>query len=82
MWHYAYEGYLDKRRDLEKMLRNVAWVTYRVNGGTYSDASQLWPIAGEKSDGVNHVLGDTPEEAKAMFDRIMAIHNIPVNSDN
>lgn len=80
--HYAFQGYFDKRGMDEKVMRNVGFIIYKVNGGKMDDPSQIWPIAGEKPKERKRFTWGTKEEAEDMMQKIMAAHKININGRN
>lgn len=79
MVYYAVQGYFDKRKDDARLLRNVAWINYRVNGGKGDNINELWPIQEEKKEAKSFVWGDDKED---LIKKIMDAHKIKLNVGN
>lgn len=73
--YYAFEGYFSKRELDERVVRNLGWVTYRVNGGKTGSIESFWPIGRPKEKDVK-TLGDSEEEKKRMWDEIMKANKV------
>jgi hypothetical protein len=73
--HNALQGYFNKRKADERLLRNVAWINYKVNGGTSNQINDIWPID-EKKEVMKKVWGESPEEVKENYERILAAHRV------
>ena len=71
---YACEGYFDERQELERMMRHIAFINYRVSGGKEATPQRIWPMATDKKVSTDvKVWGDTPEE---LIRQAMKIHKI------
>ena len=71
---YAVQGYFDKRRDDALLLRNIAWINYKVNGGKGNNIEKLWPL--KKKEEEKQI---TWGEDKELLEKIMAAHKINFN---
>lgn len=76
--YYAVQGYFDKRKDDARLLRNIAWINYKVNGGKSKNINELWPIQEEKKEEVVKTWG-SQEEKDDILKRIMEAHKIKLN---
>jgi hypothetical protein len=77
MVYYAVQGYFDKRKDDARLLRNVAWINYKVNGGKSKNINDLWRIDEKKEEALK--TWGTAEEKDDMIKKIMQAHKINLN---
>lgn len=73
--YLAFEGYFLRRELDERMIRNLGWITYRVNGGKSGTIESFWPIGKQKEKEVK-ILGDSEEEKKKMWEEIMKANKV------
>jgi hypothetical protein len=72
--YYAVQGYFDKRKDDAMLLRNIAWINYKVNGGKGNNIEKLWPL-NKKEEAQVKTWGDDKE----LLEKIMEAHKIKLN---
>lgn len=73
--YYAFEGYFFKREMDERVVRNLGWITYRVNGGKTGSIESFWPVGRPKEIEVK-TLGDSEEEKRKMWEEIMKANKV------
>ena len=72
MFFAACEGYFDKMREQEMLMRNVALFASQRSADEFN---KYWPVPGSKSESKQMTWG-TKEEAQELKEKIMKAHNI------